>query len=151
MAEERPGKRARPGDAPPRALPPPRPLADRIFLAPLAGRRGSGAPPATTVRRDFGAPHGIFVGKVVSYAAPFYTVQYDDGDSEEMLPERILRLRRPIAVGLDPERFPNADDSGAHHLFVHVRLGGGSKKRRGHSAGVLAQNIEELPPLPEAE
>jgi hypothetical protein len=108
------------------------------------------------VRRDFGPPHGVFAGTVVSYVLPYYSVQYPDGDTEDMAPSDILRLRVPEASGLNPAAF-----GGTSRRRVALRLGAGpgsgasargkSKARAAALGGVLAHTIAQLPPLPSEE
>jgi hypothetical protein len=51
----------------------------------------------TSISRDFGPPYGLFVGLVVSYLKPYYTIIYEDGDSEELSVDKVIQLRRCFA------------------------------------------------------
>ena len=109
------------------------------------------APPASTVRRDFGPPHGVFFGTVMTYVTPYYLVQYPDGDTEDMAPSDILRLRVPEASGLDPTTF-----GGHRRRRVTLRLGAGkgdgdATEQGTSKGGIVAHTIAQLPPLPSEE
>lgn len=60
-------------------------------------------PNITSIRRDFGAPYGIFVGFVISYLKPYYTVIYEDGDSEELSVDKVIQLRQCYAENVKLE------------------------------------------------
>ena len=105
--------------------------------------------PASTVRRDFGPPHGVFFGTVMTYVTPYYLVQYPDGDTEDMAPSDILRLRVPEASGLDPSKF-----GGHRRRLVTLRMGAGTSDgaaQDGSKGGLVAHTIAQLPPLPSEE
>lgn len=51
-------------------------------------------PIGTRIQKEF-PPHGMFEGEIVSYSAEgrFYRIQYADGDSEDLPPADVLKLR----------------------------------------------------------
>lgn len=100
--------------------------------------------------------------------------RYDDGDEEELEPEAIVRHRRPVARGLDPNAFPGfsvAKGKARGRVLVRLGVGAGgggaggdgddgepeeagtkSKKKKASKAkgggGRVYESLAELPPPP---
>jgi hypothetical protein len=118
------------------------PLWEHISLGGGDKRGPNGFP--TQVKKDFGAPFGVYVGAVAKYVPPYYTIAYEDGDSEEMTPKQVMGCRLVFARGLDQKAF-----GGESRRQVVLRLGRGKAGSSGGGAPAGAQYdcLDELPPL----